>query len=250
MTIQSTGPVSFSDLQAEFGGVNPISISEYYRDADPALVTANNSGISNTGSATSVSDFRGSIKASTITVEFIGGGGGGAGYNNPGSATATSGGNSSISASSGVMFTTAGVSITSLSTTGGAGGSGTSGTNASEGGESSFYGSGGAGGINSDYGSDTDGQDAPATSYGAGGGSGGTNFDYPGPDGGHASTRVTHTLLAIPSSSITVTIGTGGTGGTGSFRSGGDGANGYAKFTLGNNVTELTASGTYTMPSS
>lgn len=31
MTLQSSGAISLSQIQAEFGGSNPISISEYYR---------------------------------------------------------------------------------------------------------------------------------------------------------------------------------------------------------------------------
>ena len=30
MTIQASGAISFSDLQTEFGGSNPISLNEYY----------------------------------------------------------------------------------------------------------------------------------------------------------------------------------------------------------------------------
>lgn len=31
MALPTSGPISFSQLQAEFGGANPISLSEYYR---------------------------------------------------------------------------------------------------------------------------------------------------------------------------------------------------------------------------
>ena len=31
MAIPDTGAVSFADIQNEFGGTNPISISEYYK---------------------------------------------------------------------------------------------------------------------------------------------------------------------------------------------------------------------------
>jgi hypothetical protein len=30
MVLQSSGPISFSNIQTEFGGANPISLSEYY----------------------------------------------------------------------------------------------------------------------------------------------------------------------------------------------------------------------------
>ena len=250
MALQSSGAISFADLQAEFGGSHPISLSEYYADADPSLVTVNNSGISSSGSPISVSEFYSKVKALTISLEFIGGGGGGAAYNNPGTPSGTDGTQTAFSAASGVMYNaSSGAGLTAFSVGGGAGGSGTNGTTASESGEASYYGPGGTGGTNSDYGGWTDGYAPPATSYGAGGGSAGTNFDHGGPDGGHAGTRVTTTLLAVPSGTITVTIGTGGAGGTGTFRSGGRGADGYAKFTYGNNVTEFTSSGTYTVPS-
>ena len=32
MTLQSSGAISFSQIQSEFGGSSPISISEYYRN--------------------------------------------------------------------------------------------------------------------------------------------------------------------------------------------------------------------------
>ena len=32
MALQATGPISFSQVQTEFGGVNPIYFSEYYKD--------------------------------------------------------------------------------------------------------------------------------------------------------------------------------------------------------------------------
>ena len=34
MTLQSSGPISLGDIQAEFGGSNPISLSEYYGVAE------------------------------------------------------------------------------------------------------------------------------------------------------------------------------------------------------------------------
>lgn len=39
MTLQSNGPISLSDIQVEFGGTNPISLSEYY-NADNEIPTA------------------------------------------------------------------------------------------------------------------------------------------------------------------------------------------------------------------
>lgn len=42
MTLPSSGPLSLTDIQAEFGGSNPISLSEYY--AGGAYVPAGTSG--------------------------------------------------------------------------------------------------------------------------------------------------------------------------------------------------------------
>ena len=67
MAIQSSGAISLSDLQTEFGGSNPISLSEYYQNADPDLVTANNTGVPNTGNAIDLSDFYGATKQFTYT---------------------------------------------------------------------------------------------------------------------------------------------------------------------------------------
>jgi len=42
MTLPSSGPLSLSDIQGEFGGSNPISLSEYY--AGGGLVPSGTSG--------------------------------------------------------------------------------------------------------------------------------------------------------------------------------------------------------------
>jgi len=34
MSLQSSGAISLSDIQTEFGGTNPISVSEYYKDGE------------------------------------------------------------------------------------------------------------------------------------------------------------------------------------------------------------------------
>ena len=243
MTIQSSGAISLSDLQDEFGGSNPISLSEYYQNASPDLVTSNNTGVPNTGSAIDLSDFYGTVLAKTVTYEIIGGGGEGAGgYTGYGAGAA--GGSSSLSSSSGTSFTT-------VTSTGGVGGTQPAPFNGnfrvSEAGEASYYGLGGAGGANSDSNNQTPGYSAPSTSYGAGGGGGGafTFSDNNGGGGGKASTRLTGTLLLAPGSVISVTIGAKGA----SHPGGGDGAGGYAKLTVGGTDTEFTSSGTYTVPS-
>ena len=252
MALQSSGnAISFSDIQTEFGGENPISMSEYYQDAVPALVTANNANVGDVGEALAMSDFYDGILATLFTVEFIGGGGGGAGHSmSSGNPAGSAGGSTGLTAASGDMFGTNGVELTGISTGGGAGGpTGSNGTLTSEAGEASYYGAGGAGGINSGSGNYTSGYSPAATSYGAGGGSGGTTFQWNGGFGGRDATRREFQFYGVPSASITVTIGAGGAGGNGSLTNGGAGASGYAKFTVGNDVQEFTSSGTYTVPS-
>ena len=73
MAIQSSGAISLSDLQTEFGGSNPISLSEYYQNASPDLVTENNTNVPNTGNSIDLSDFYGATLAQTVTYEIIGG---------------------------------------------------------------------------------------------------------------------------------------------------------------------------------
>jgi hypothetical protein len=46
MTLPASGPISFSDIQSEMGGQNPISLSEYYRGA---YTSANNTGVPTSG---------------------------------------------------------------------------------------------------------------------------------------------------------------------------------------------------------
>ena len=80
MTLQSSGQMTFTDIQTEFGGTNPISLDEYYGAA---------SGIPSSG-AISMNQFYGKSSAwtRTLTVGHSGGGnmtnqitGNGTGYN-------------------------------------------------------------------------------------------------------------------------------------------------------------------------
>lgn len=71
MTLQSSGAISFSQLQTEFGGANPISLSEYY--AGGANVPSGASGINGaipSSGAITMNKFYGSsdIFTSTMTV--------------------------------------------------------------------------------------------------------------------------------------------------------------------------------------
>lgn len=225
MSLPSTGPISFSQLQTEFGGSNPIGLSEYYRGG--LYVTSNNTSVPTSGKI-DMSDFLGAQQAVSVTYELIGGGGeGGGGY---------LGGTGSPGTSSYIS----GSGFTQITSSGGAGAGGSGGT--SQPGQSSYYGPGGEGGINSDSFRQTPGYPAPTSSYGAGGGGGGA---YPfaannGGAGGGAATRIAGTMLIAPQT-LTVRVGTKGSGITG----GGDGANGYVKITVGGVSTTYTTPGTY-----
>ena len=72
--LQSSGAISLSDVQTEFGGSNPVSMSEYYRDASYAnhdgsgvsdLVV--NDDIPNSGQI-GMSEFYGTVGSVTITI--------------------------------------------------------------------------------------------------------------------------------------------------------------------------------------
>jgi hypothetical protein len=70
MAIQSSGAISLSDLQTEFGGENPIGLDEYYRDG--AYVTSNNTNVPTSG-AISINSFYDSvlIKSGTLLYNNI-----------------------------------------------------------------------------------------------------------------------------------------------------------------------------------
>lgn len=74
MALQSSGAISLSDIQTEFGGSNPISLSEYYRGG--AYTTGNNTGVPTSGQI-QMDDFYGATKQYTVTVLLVAGGGGG-----------------------------------------------------------------------------------------------------------------------------------------------------------------------------
>ena len=93
MVLQSTGSITFSQIQTEFGGANPISMSEYYLNASSGYA-ANVSGIPNTGSELKCSQFLGKAKyvapsgsntvptavATVFTGTYVWSGGGSTGY--------------------------------------------------------------------------------------------------------------------------------------------------------------------------
>lgn len=60
MPLPSSGPISFNEIQTEFGGSNPISLSEYY---------GVDTGVPASGTI-SVSDFYGTSAAPSVTLGF------------------------------------------------------------------------------------------------------------------------------------------------------------------------------------
>lgn len=73
MTIQASGEITLSDIQAEFGGSNPVALSEYYRGGANVPSTAPTANIPTTG-VISISDFYGatSIPPASATLKWSG----------------------------------------------------------------------------------------------------------------------------------------------------------------------------------
>lgn len=65
MALPVSGTLSLADIQTEFGGSNPISLSEYYRGG--LYVTENNTGVPTSGSI-SISNFYGAVKQFAFTI--------------------------------------------------------------------------------------------------------------------------------------------------------------------------------------
>jgi hypothetical protein len=80
MVLQSSGAISFANIQTEFGGTNPIGINEYYND-NASLFTKGIVGIPSTNNPISLSQFYGKSKKnglytfSTFTFTNAGAGG-------------------------------------------------------------------------------------------------------------------------------------------------------------------------------
>lgn len=76
MTLPSSGPLSLADIQTEFGGSNPISLSEYYAGGAyvPAGTTGTNGPVPSEGTI-SISNFYGTsnIPALSVTADNVGG---------------------------------------------------------------------------------------------------------------------------------------------------------------------------------
>lgn len=71
MPLPESGPISLSDIQNEFGGNNPISITEYYRGGSLVPDTTTNSSIPTSGQISFDDFYGGSIlvpkSISTVT---------------------------------------------------------------------------------------------------------------------------------------------------------------------------------------
>jgi len=71
MALPISGAISFTDIQTEFGGTNPIGLNEYYRGGGLVPNTPANTSIPTTG-AISLSDFYGgsvlTISTHTVTI--------------------------------------------------------------------------------------------------------------------------------------------------------------------------------------
>lgn len=65
MALQTSGAISLSDIQGEFGGSNPISLSEYYRGG--AYTTNNNTNVATSG-AISIGSFYGAVSTLYLTI--------------------------------------------------------------------------------------------------------------------------------------------------------------------------------------
>jgi hypothetical protein len=68
MALPSSGVLTLDDIQTEFGGTNPISLSEYYRGGGLVPDSALNAAIPTSG-AISVSDFYGSANLKYLQVQ-------------------------------------------------------------------------------------------------------------------------------------------------------------------------------------
>jgi len=69
MTLPTSGPLSLADIQTEFGGSNPISLSEYYAGGAyvPAGTTGTNGPVPSSGTI-SISNFYGTSNIPTLSV--------------------------------------------------------------------------------------------------------------------------------------------------------------------------------------
>lgn len=64
MALPASGTITLAQIQTEFGGTNPISLSEYYRGGP--YVTTNNTGVPTSGTI-QLSNFYGAVKQFSVT---------------------------------------------------------------------------------------------------------------------------------------------------------------------------------------
>lgn len=247
MTLQSSGAISIGDLRTEFdGGTGAISLGDFYRGGSRVPTSSTTTGVAASG-AINIGSFYSKRNALDVTYEIIGGGGGGGGgtanrpaqngYHEPSAIAGDTGGTSTIKQGTTTLVSAPGGTYGIGATTAYMSGRDYFGTN----GTASYYGAGGARGLENQHGTA-----APNASYGAGGGGAGgddySTYDEPGypGQGGGASTRKTGTLVVDDNTTLTVYIADGGIGGNSSY-DGGKGAGGYCKLTYtkstGSNVT-------------
>ncbi len=241
MALPSSGALSIAQIQGEFGGSNPASLSEYYSAA---------TGVPSSGNPISISDFRGTSNVTTFTYTILGGGGaGGWGRENGyGSGRAASGGTSSISGSG---FST----VSQAGGQGGLNGNVSPYDHSSRIGASSSVGAGGTGFPNG-TGANLGGSwaaygDAPSSGAGGGGAGGDTPgwLDSSGGagSGGGASSTSSGTITLSPGTTITIVVGAGGVGTAWNY-SGGKGGDGRVVITpAGSSSVTYSTAGTHTL---
>jgi len=66
MAIQSSGVINLQDIEDEFGGSAPTSLTEYYRNG--SYVTANNTSVPNSGQPISLTNFYGAVKQFSFNI--------------------------------------------------------------------------------------------------------------------------------------------------------------------------------------
>ena len=234
MALQTSGAISLLDIQNEFGGSNPIEISEYYRGGTYVQDAPVNSNIPTSGEI-SLDDFYGAARVANIDIEGIGSGGAGGGgwLNGRGNFPNTFGGNGTESYAK--------IGSTYLVQCGGGPGGQDGAANGTSGnaGGASNYGNGGAGGN-----ANQTGQAPAVTSYGAGGGGGGGDVDSGkfdstgfGGNGGGVGQTDTYTDWIPPGTTIDVQTPPGGLPTTPPTYDGGQGGQGYIKITNNTNGT-------------
>lgn len=256
MAIKTSGPINYTDIVNEFGGTNPIDLSDYYRGGNRVPNKNANSKVPTSG-AISLGDFYGATKIITLTYKAYGGGGaGGSGFENNSSVTSSAG----RGGNTGILTRTAfdalsgnppsNISASSFNitpaATGGGGGRNNLFTNANAtAGEASDFGAGGAAGPRNAAGG------SPAWgNWGAAGGGGGGDqgngddyfiiFNRGGGDewgkagaGGSAADPITGSVDLDVEIDYVVAIGRGGTPATSvGQHDGGYGNPGYLEFTL------------------